>query len=372
MKLLILFKNIDGGTGTYLEGLTGLKNKEWDMEVLVLEKPVHRIFKKAKLRYFYTKRLPERYGVAPRTAANFLKELFWFNRSVKRFKPDIVVANDLHSILISESVKRIFFRKYKSISVVHNYLPAVFKLRIPPFFIPSIYKLAFLALSSSDKVVAVSRDLATNLKTLFKLKTEPAVIPGAVLSKEKALNIKKRFGKKFIVISIARLAPQKDHRTLIKAFDRLCRIYPSCELWLVGDGPLKPSLVKMAERLGLDQNVKFLGWINDSGDLLKKSSVFVLSSHWEGFPLSILEAMASGVPVIATDCPYGPKEIIGKNQYGILVKPENSNDLFRALKYLHDNLPKIKYYSKAGLLKAADYSGRAMIGRFRELVADID
>ncbi len=121
-----------------------------------------------------------------------------------------------------------------------------------------------------------------------------------------------------IIINVARLVEQKDHETLVRAFQKVL-LKKTARLLIVGDGPLKIKLETMVAKLELNDSVCFLGFENNPYRYVSKAKVFVLTSRSEGFGNVILEAMSCGTPVISTDCPWGPKEIIEHGQSGYLV-----------------------------------------------------
>ena len=114
---------------------------------------------------------------------------------------------------------------------------------------------------------------------------------------------------------VARFVPQKDHLTLLRA---LARIEEPFRLTLVGDGPTRAEVEQKAAELGLTSKLEFLGARHDIDELLADSDAFVLSTNWEGFPLTIIEAMRTGLPVIATDVD-GVKEAVIDGATGFLV-----------------------------------------------------
>jgi glycosyltransferase involved in cell wall biosynthesis len=118
------------------------------------------------------------------------------------------------------------------------------------------------------------------------------------------------------LIMVARYGAQKDHRTLLRALGELTD--KAWELDLVGDGPLMADTRTLAQRLGLGERVHFLGQRRDVDELLARAQVSVLATNWEGFPLSILEAMRAGLPVVATDV-GGIAESVGDGDNGFLV-----------------------------------------------------
>jgi glycosyltransferase involved in cell wall biosynthesis len=193
------------------------------------------------------------------------------------------------------------------------------------------------------------------------------ILPARYFEKRTAVETR---GKE-IVISTARLDVQKDHVTLLRAFKIVANKIPNSELWLVGDGPLKNQLKSLAEKLGISQRVKFFGWVQNPTKLLDSSKVFVLSTKWEGLPLSILEAMAGGIPVVASNCNYGPSEIIGKNKYGILVPVGNSNALAEAIVKLLSDGTKRKHYSNMAKIRAADFLQEKILTKYIKILEEL-
>jgi glycosyltransferase involved in cell wall biosynthesis len=125
------------------------------------------------------------------------------------------------------------------------------------------------------------------------------------------------------LLMVARFAPQKDHDTLFRALANLLDLDWTLEL--VGTGPRQDSARALAESLGLSERTRFLGMREDVPNLIAGSQVYLLISHWEGFPRSILEALRGGLPVVATDV-GGVREAVVENETGFLI-PENDDVL---------------------------------------------
>lgn len=141
----------------------------------------------------------------------------------------------------------------------------------------------------------------------------------------------------FIYGCVANLHVYKNIKLLIKSFGRIYKSSSkSVKLILIGTGPELENLKKMTHELNLEEKVIFLGQRNDVLNILHIIDVFVLPSNTEGLSISILEAMASSKPVIATDV-GGNKEVVENNQTGIIVPPEDEDALFEAMKYLIEN-----------------------------------
>jgi sugar transferase (PEP-CTERM/EpsH1 system associated) len=149
---------------------------------------------------------------------------------------------------------------------------------------------------------------------------------------------------------VARLAPEKDHVTLLEAFRIVAAQGPS-HLVIVGGGPLESALRRRAHELGVSQAVHFLGFRSDIPQLLRALDVFVLSSTMEGVSLTLLEAMAAGLPIVATHVGGNP-EVVLDNETGLLVPPENATALAQAMITLLTDLERAKRFGAAGRERA--------------------
>ncbi len=121
-----------------------------------------------------------------------------------------------------------------------------------------------------------------------------------------------------IVLSVGRLDAGKDHRTLLKAFAEVRRRRP-VRLVVLGEGPLRASLESLSRSLGVDGCVDFPGFQPNPYGYMARAQVFAFSSRFEGMPVVLLEALAFGTPVVSTDCPHGPAEILEEGRWGRLV-----------------------------------------------------
>lgn len=126
---------------------------------------------------------------------------------------------------------------------------------------------------------------------------------------------------------------QKGFDLLIKAWASIESEYPDWILEILGLDD-DPTIHKLITKLGINHRVSFLGWSNDVVSVLREKSIYVLSSRYEGFPNSLVEAMSQGCACIAADCHTGPKEIITNNVSGLLIPTENIDELANTLKKL--------------------------------------
>lgn len=170
------------------------------------------------------------------------------------------------------------------------------------------------------------------------------------------------------ICSYGRLVHQKGFDVLIRAFAGIADEYPDWNLVIWGEGSEKENLKKLVKLLGLNNRVSFPGF-GTVHDILNDASIFVLSSRYEGFPNTLLEAMAYGLPVISTDCPSGPNEIVKDGETGLLVKVDNIQELQGALRKLIDD-PVIR--KRMGEAASADVMNRfhpaKILARWEELI----
>jgi sugar transferase (PEP-CTERM/EpsH1 system associated) len=137
-----------------------------------------------------------------------------------------------------------------------------------------------------------------------------------------------------VVVGVGvRLTEQKGITYLIQALAKLAPAHPDIRLLIVGDGALRRKLEKLSEEVGVRGQVVFTGFRDDMGDILQAMDIYALPSLWEGHPLVLLEAMAAGKPVVATDIP-GSREVVVQGQTGMLVPPQDSEALAQALSLL--------------------------------------
>lgn len=133
-----------------------------------------------------------------------------------------------------------------------------------------------------------------------------------------------------VVLSAGRLTGLKDFSTLLTAFAKLCVRCPA-RLIVLGKGRLRPELLVQAQRLGVSEHVDFPGFVSNPYAFMSKASLFVLSSRHEGLPTVLIEAMACGCPVVSTNCPFGPDEILEDGRWGELVPVGDAKALAEAM-----------------------------------------
>lgn len=190
----------------------------------------------------------------------------------------------------------------------------------------------------ADKIIAVSSDVADDLtqtakipQNMIRVVYNPIVTPDLKDKSQAPLEHPWfREGEPPVVLAIGRLTDQKAFDVLIRAFS-LVRKKHSVRLLILGEGENRPVLEALVRQLGLEQDVNLMGFVQNPYPYMAHASLFVLPSRWEGLPTVLVEAMYLGMPIIATDCPGGSREILKDGQFGRLVPVDDSLILAEAI-----------------------------------------
>jgi glycosyltransferase involved in cell wall biosynthesis len=142
-------------------------------------------------------------------------------------------------------------------------------------------------------------------------------------------------GTDFAWLAVGRFDPQKDYFNMLRAFASVIREKPEAQLLIVGDGPLRLAAEELAQNIGLKDKVRFLGTYRDVPGLMNAADSYVMSSAWEGMPMVLLEAGATGLPIVATDV-GGNREVVRNGETGFLVTANDPAALADAMVHLMD------------------------------------
>jgi glycosyltransferase involved in cell wall biosynthesis len=248
---------------------------------------------------------------------------------LRRARPDVFMANVDHNNIAASLAKALSGSRTQLVICQHNPLTPGYhatvnwKHRVVPF----CYR---LLASRIDHAVAVSDGIAAELVETGGLpQRKVSTISNAVIGDDFAARAAVEVdhpwfadGEPPVFATAGRLVLMKDHATLLRAFARVRKHRPA-RLMIMGIGPLRDELEALAESLGVADDVAFLGFVPNPLPYMRRASAFVLSSRSEGFGNVLVEAMGCGTPVVATDCPYGPAEILGRGRFGVVAPPQN-------------------------------------------------
>ncbi len=244
-------------------------------------------------------------------------------RYLKKEKPDILIANMEHMNVMAVFARWLAGVRTRILVTQHNAFSEQVKRRSWQFrVLPALYR---MALPFADIIVAVSAGVADDLAARAGIKrSQIRVIYNGVVTEDFEERTSRTPEHPWfadpqpVVLAMGRLVPQKDFTTLIKAFAGVSK-QSDARLLILGDGPMRGELETLAKSLDLHERISMPGFSENALAYLKRAKLFVLSSRFEGFGNVVAEALACGTPVVSTDCPHGPAEILDGGRFGSLV-----------------------------------------------------
>lgn len=261
----------------------------------------------------------------------------------------------VHTILESHTCKKYqFVQRYKN---RHN------------LFMKSLYFFQDIQINKFIKAmssfVTLTNEDANDWKKIRNCQVIPNFIPSLSINRYNHNYICKR------VISYGRYSIEKGYDLLLIAWKIVNERHPNWQLDLYGDGEEKNNLIGLKERLRLNSSVHIHGFLSDIDTELQKSDIFVLSSRYEGFALTLAEAMSNGIPCIAFDCPYGPSDIIKDNVDGIVVKNGNIKELAAKMCFMIENESRRKEMGNNAYLNVQRYLPDKIMNLWKSLFENL-
>jgi len=329
-KVDILIPNLaNGGAERMASNLSFILSDEYDISFI--------LFDGSKIDYPYSGSIIDMQ--LPPVDGKFRKLLMMFRRIMKLRK--IKAKHKFHitiSFLENANVANLFSRKTdKLVLTVHNFNSK----RNYGFFYELTYRWLMKAFyNKADRIIAVSQMVAWDMVKNFDIIEEKIEIIYNFINIDSIKSLMnqpidstmERIFEKPVIINVGRLYPQKGHIHLIRAFSMVIKKIPDAQLVILGHGEMEQELKALSQKLGIAENVKFLGFQQNPYRWMARSKALVLSSLFEGFGNVLIEAMCCELPVISTDCRSGPREILSPetpmehqaksieySQYGILT-----------------------------------------------------
>jgi glycosyltransferase involved in cell wall biosynthesis len=250
---------------------------------------------------------------------------FALARYLWRERPDVLLSAANHVHLTAVIAARLSHAPVRVVLRVSNHLTGS-HLGDSKRRRPNRLKFARRIYGQADAAIAVSQGIADDLVEHTSLSRErvcavtnptytPEIESAAAAPLEHAWL---SAGAPPLLLGAGRLAPAKDFATLLRAFARV-RTCRSVRLVILGEGGQRHDLEQQISQLGIEADVELHGFVDNPFAWMSRAALFVLSSAWEGSPGVLVEAMACGCPVVSTDCPSGPDEILAAGRYGRLV-----------------------------------------------------
>jgi glycosyltransferase involved in cell wall biosynthesis len=300
----------------------------------------------------YLNQVPESVRVVDLSTERVIKAVFPLSRYLQASQPDALLSHMSHANVAAMLAQRLTDTKTQMVLVEHGKMSTpkshVFRTTLVPLFMRWLYPKA-------DKIVGVSDGVTQDLHDRFDLPEEklqtiynPVVNAELLVKSQQAVDHPwLQPGQPPVFLAVGRLTRQKDFPNLIQAFAQVRQVKPA-KLIILGEGEARDELTGLIHQLALTQDVMLPGFVKNPFAYMNRAAAFVLSSRWEGLPTVLIEAMACGCPVVATDCPSGPQEILAAGKYGELVPIENADRLAQAMLHVLDQpLPKTTLVDRA-------------------------
>jgi glycosyltransferase involved in cell wall biosynthesis len=256
-------------------------------------------------------------------------------RYLRSARPDVLLSGQPHLNLaavvagrVSRAAPRIVLTDHAPPSLEIGFYGG-WRYKVLRVLVPLVYRHA-------DRIVGVSDGVCRELRRLLpgraiELAHNP-VVPDELpaLAGKPASHLWLSDGGPPMVLSAGRLAPEKDFPTLVKAIAVVARHRP-VRLMILGAGPDRDRIRAVADARGISSLLALPGRVENVFPFLSRAAVFALASLFEGFGNVLVEALACGLPVVSTDCPVGPREILGDGRFGCLVPPGDVAALARGI-----------------------------------------
>jgi len=294
---------------------------------------------------------------------------------IRKIKPDIVFSTLTRMNVITIIAKilsglrtKVIIREVNTFSIVQRNAKGAREK-----FLPLLVRLLY---NRADIMVFPSKGALEDFHNYFKkMDSRKMQVIYNPLEIDKILELKSEKidepfwenNEKRKIISVGRLERQKGHKFLFDAISIVNQELGSVELIILGKGKEEEALREYAEKIGILNNVKFMGFKANPYKYIAHSDVFVLSSLWEGFANVITEAMACGTPVVATDCPSGPREIINNGVNGVLVPVANPKAMASSIISILQNDHLANLLRENGFKRALDFDVKKIVKEYEEL-----
>ena len=226
------------------------------------------------------------------------------------------------------------------------------------------------------KIVVICDEMKEEVKNIFKIPEEkiirlynPFDIDRVKKGKEIIKEEDKKYLKEDYIVAVSRLVKEKGRIDLVEIYNKLYKDGVQEKLYILGEGPAREELEKRIKELKLEDKIILVGQKKNPLPWIKNAKIFVHTSYSEGLPTVFLESMILGTPVITYDCPTGPKDILGDNKYGVLVKTGDKESFKIELeKLLIDEERRKKYIEDFYIEKLQEFNAIYVLKQFKKIL----
>lgn len=231
-----------------------------------------------------------------------------------------------------------------------------------------IKNLVVLVESGQQEVFGYNKFLHLNIHQLYN----PSFIAEKRVNNNEVRRLQEKYGKYIVMVSRME-APQKNPYTLIDAFSLVLKKHKDLNLVFVGDGPDRVKAIEYAKQKGDDisGHIFFEGAKTNVQDYYSSAFMMVQSSEFEGLPTTLIEALYFNLPIVATDCPTGPREILGNNDFGLLCKVHDASDMARQINLLYEDEELYNHYRQESSKRIQAFMPETIKGKLLEILNSI-
>ena len=301
-----------------------------------------------------------------------VRQAIWpLRRLLKEQPPQVLISHLSHANLAAVLAMRPLQIPTRLLLVEHLTMSAYKGTTVKDRLIQPLARWLF---KHADAVAAVSHGAARDLEEQLRMPSESVhvlynPVVDASLEQKRQESLSHSWldaSDQPLVVGIGRLTEQKDFGTLIRAYAQIANP-SSCRLVILGEGEERAELEELVRQLGLEERVLLPGFVENPYAWLNRADLFVLSSRWEALPTVLIEALACGVKVVATDCPSGPAEILQDGRWGRLVPMQEEQALAAAMEQA------LAEQGDSGLLqqRAADFSVESAVDQYLALIREL-
>jgi len=366
-KILFVLSSLGSGGAekVAVQLLNHLNGKKYNITVVIFERKGEFLKDIPGNIYVYDLKWENRFS--------FPKLVYKLSKIIKDTSPSLIISFLIYSNFVALLARAAACSRVPVIIAEHSVPERTMKIGRYYLLKKWFYKLLY---PKAERIIAVSKGIKDELTDYWEIPCRKVEIVNNAID----LNLIEKLSGETIrhqndisvpeIIAVGRLSEPKGYPYLLKAIKLVIDITP-VHLHIYGDGDEKKRLEKMVKDLGISEAVSFEGYKENPYKYMSKGAVFVLSSLWESFSIVLIEAMACGIPVVSTRCPYGPEEIITDGINGLLVPVADENALAEAiLKVLNDDSLRVRLI-EAGKRRAEDFVIEKMIAGYERVFAEL-